>query len=74
MTLPDGGYVTSVSPEPPPPPRDPTHSGSYLIKAADYGGLPATAKIKIQWKNDTCLDIYSKAKYRSLMVTLLPTS
>jgi len=69
MTLPDGGSSTTVVT------RDPTHSGSYVLKALDFPGgvLPAHVWIKIYWKNDTCLNLYSKAEYRSLMVTLLPT-
>lgn len=67
MTIPDGGggEQTTV--------YDPTHSGSYLLKASGFkDGFPAVVKIKIYWKNDTSLIVTSKDKYRSLIVTLLP--
>lgn len=69
MTIPDGGGGTSTNV------YDPTHSGSFLIKAADIvGGFPATVKVKIYWKNDTSLIVTSQANYRSLIVTVLPTN
>lgn len=69
MTVPDGGGGTQTTV------YDPTHSGSYLLKASDIqGGLPEKVKIKIYWKNDTSLIVTSKAKYRSLIVTVLPMS
>ncbi|MFA5276654.1 MAG: hypothetical protein WC417_07170 [Candidatus Omnitrophota bacterium] len=70
MTIPDGGSITANYP------HDPTHSGSCLIKASDKdvpdGKFPAKTKIQIFWKNDTSLDVTSKANYRSLIVTVLP--
>lgn len=70
MTIPDGGSgtVTVVS--------DPTHSGSYVVKAADFtdGKLPASIDIKVYWKNNTSRNIFSLANYRSLIITLLPNS
>ena len=67
MTIPNGGSGVSARTS------DPTHSGSYLLKPSDFNGVfPDTVKIKIYWKNDTSLDVISKAKYRSLIVTVLP--
>jgi len=70
MTIPDGATITANFPS------DPTHTGSYLLKAADApnGVLPAQVKVKIYWKNDTSRKVVSKSGYRSLIVTLLPTS
>ena len=72
MTIPDGTTVTNITT------HDPTHTGSYLLKASDSifsdGKLPATVWIKIYWANDTSRPIISKEGYRSLVVTLLPTS
>ncbi|MCU0665698.1 MAG: hypothetical protein MUF05_01205 [Candidatus Omnitrophica bacterium] len=66
MTVPDGGSVTVTAP---PPVFDPTHTGSCTLKVPEN-----TDKIKVQiyWKNDTALNITSKADYQDLMVTVLP--
>jgi hypothetical protein len=66
MTVPDGGSGVSVNV------NDPTHSGSYLLKPG-ANGFPAKVKIKVYWKNDTSLKLISQSKYRSLIVTVLPT-
>jgi len=71
MTIPDGGTGVNVNV------NDPTHSGSYLLKATDPefpNGFPATVTIKVYWKNDTAQIITSSAAYRSLIATVLPTS
>ena len=68
MTIPEGLDITVVTP---PPSHDPTHSGSFLLKPP-AGGFPATIKVKIYWRNDTCMKVFSKANYRSLIVSLLP--
>jgi len=68
MTIPDGGKTQNVAP------GDPTHTGSYLITAADFNGLfPATLDFEIRWKNETCQKLTSPAKMRSMIVTLMPT-
>lgn len=67
MTIPDGNTLEAnvVS--------DPTHTGSYLLKPAFFdGAFPGQVKIKIYWKNDTSLKIFSKANFRNLIVTLIP--
>ncbi|MCU0665699.1 MAG: hypothetical protein MUF05_01210 [Candidatus Omnitrophica bacterium] len=63
MTVPDGGSAVSNNPS------DPTHTGSCTLKVPEN-----TDKIKVQiyWKNDTALNITSKADYQNLMVTVLP--
>lgn len=70
MTVPDGGTRSVIQVQ------DPTHSGSYVLKAADCpgGNLPAKVLIKIYWKNNTALRITSAAHYRSLIVTLVPAN
>jgi hypothetical protein len=68
MTLPDGDPIRVVVP----PPSDPTHTGSYLLKPPSAGEFPSKIKVKIYWRNDTCMRIFSKAHYRSLIVTLIP--
>jgi hypothetical protein len=69
MTIPDGGFGKNVNP------HDPTHSGSFLLKASDVkDGFPAKVKIKIYWKNDTSMNITSKESFRSLIVTVLPSN
>jgi len=65
MTVPDAGVVTFSNPS------DPTHTGSCLLKAPAEG-FPAKIDVKIYWKNDTSLTITSKAKYRTLIVTVFP--
>lgn len=69
MTIPDGKTIRVVVKQ------DPTHSGSYVIKAADCPGgkLPNKVKVKIYWKNNTSLEVTSAARYRSLIATLVPT-
>lgn len=68
ITVPDGkpGTVVIVS--------DPTNTGSYLIKPEDFSEnkLPETVKIQVWWKNDTCMKIISKAKYRTVIATFVP--
>jgi hypothetical protein len=72
MTIPGGLNIRDVTPPPPPPRHDPTHSGSYLLEPPDGGEFPSQIKVQIYWRNDTSMKIFSKANYRSLIVTLIP--
>jgi hypothetical protein len=75
MTIPDGGKteIKEKKKVPLPPPGDPTHTGSYLITPADFNGLlPATLDFEIRWKNETCQQLTSPAKMRSMIITLMP--
>jgi len=73
-----GGSGGSIELYPPPPPpisflHDPTLTGTYLIKPADFGGaLPAELKIQVAWQNFTALDITCPDGMRNLITHLMP--
>jgi len=67
MTMPDGSTQTSYTP--PPPSHDPTSTGSCLVN----GPFGNTVKVRISWRNDTSLSLESKARYRNLIVTIVPS-
>ena len=73
MTIPDAGK-NSITDKPKPPPGDPTHTGSYLITAKDFeaNALPAMMDLEIRWLNETCQELTSPAKMRSVIITLMP--
>lgn len=67
MTVPDGG-TASIS-----QPRDPTLTGSYVLEPGTFGGtFPDAIDIQIRWHNLTSLNIYSPAKMRNLIITMVP--
>jgi len=68
MTIPDGGVTSSYQP------KDPTHTGSFLLTADSFpeGVLPQSIDITVKWYNDTSMQIKSPAKMRNLIVTVVP--
>ena len=71
MTLPSAG-VGSLTLTPPPPPRDPTQTSTYVLTPDDFGGeFPAAIEAKVMWKNDSSMDIVSPSGQRELVATLL---
>jgi len=53
---------------------DPTISGTYLLRAADFenGVFPATLTLEIKWMNETSMELKSPEKMRSMIVTMMP--
>jgi hypothetical protein len=79
MEVPTAGYST-VHEMPPPPPSsggfDPTLTGTYVLKASDFGGeFPAVLKdVEIRWKNETTMRLESAKGNRRMMINFMPIS
>jgi len=68
ISIPNAGTASIIS-----NPSDPTLTGSYLLSKEDFGGaFPEKMDIEIRWYNDTCMQIRSPAKMRSLNITTVP--
>jgi hypothetical protein len=54
---------------------DPTITGTYVITAADFGGIfPDKVKIQIYWQNEGSMRVTSLDKMRNLIVNVIPYS
>lgn len=74
MTIPTP--KVSVVSHMPPPPRDPTLTGSFLLTPGDFSDhrLPSVISYKLKWCNHSAIRIKSPAGQRSLTVTLMPVT